>query len=88
MTFCAGDGRGESDPCKGHCGGAFVRQIRRGRNSQWVAIGVVSWGNGCAQTDEYGYYTRVYTFIDWIKKTMKSCKYCTYLIFIRMENIR
>ena len=76
MTFCAGDGKGGSDTCKGDSGGAFVRQIGRGRVSQqWVAVGIVSWGNGCAQEDQYGYYTRVYPFIGWIKKTISDSKY-------------
>ncbi|KAL9989280.1 hypothetical protein ACROYT_G003813 [Oculina patagonica] len=66
--FCAGEGKGNSDACLGDSGGAFVR---RGSGSKWVAIGVVSWGNGCAQKDQYGYYTRVYPFLDWIKNTME-----------------
>ena len=84
MAFCAGDGKGGSDTCKGDSGWAFVRKIRRGHIWQWVAVGIVSWGNGCAQRDEYGYYTRVYHFIDWINKTMKSCKYC-FSFFFDME---
>ena len=75
MTFCAGDGKGGRDTCKGDSGGAFVRHIRRGRRSQWVAVGIVSWGKGCAQKDEYGYYTRVHPFIKWIKKTVEECKH-------------
>ena len=74
MTFCAGDGKGGSDTCQGDSGGAFVREIRRGRSLQWVVAGVVSWGEGCAQKDKYGYYTRVYPFIHWIKKTMEERK--------------
>ena len=70
MAFCAGDGKGGSDTCQGDSGGAFVREIIRGSKFQWVVAGVVSWGEGCAQKDKYGYYTRVYPFIDWIKKAM------------------
>lgn len=79
LTFCAGDGKGEIDICKGDSGGAFLRELRRGRNLHWVAVGIVSWGEGCAQKDKYGYFTRVYPFIDWISKYVKDCKY---LIFI------
>ena len=76
MTFCAGDGKGGSGACKGDSGGAFVRQIRRGTSfKRWVVIGVVSWGKGCAQKDQYGYYTRVYPFVGWIKKTINDGKY-------------
>ena len=72
VTFCAGDGKGGKDSCKGDSGGAFVRQLKRGDNNRWIAVGIVSWGEGCAQKDKYGYYTRVYPFIDWIKKTVEE----------------
>ena len=70
VSFCAGDGKGGNDTCYGDSGGAFVREAKRGHEYRWVATGLVSWGNGCAQKDEYTYYTRVYPFIDWIKKNM------------------
>ena len=70
VTFCAGDGKGGNDTCKGDSGGAFVRERKRGNLLQWIATGLVSWGEGCAQENHYGYYTRVYPFIDWIKKTV------------------
>ena len=74
VTFCAGDGQGKSDTCQGDSGGAFVREAERGQDKRWawVAVGLVSWGEGCAQKDRYGYYTRVYPFIDWIEKKMKQ----------------
>ncbi|XP_015754992.1 PREDICTED: sushi, von Willebrand factor type A, EGF and pentraxin domain-containing protein 1-like isoform X2 [Acropora digitifera] len=68
--FCAGDGKGGSDSCKGDSGGAFVRKRKIGDRYRWVAAGIVSWGEGCAQRDKYGFYTRVYSYIDWIGKTM------------------
>ena len=68
-AFCAGDEKNDSDSCQGDSGGAFVREIR---NSKWVVIGVVSWGNGCAQKDQYGYYTRIHPFLDWIEETMET----------------
>lgn len=70
-AFCAGDGKGGEDACKGDSGGAFVREIG---NSKWVVVGVVSWGNGCSQKDQYGYYTRIHPFLDWIKETMETGK--------------
>ena len=70
VSFCAGDGKGGNDTCMGDSGGAFVREGRRGDGYRWIATGLVSWGNGCAQKDQFTYYTRVYPFIDWIKKTM------------------
>ena len=83
LAFCAGDGgRGVRDSCKGDSGGAFVRKVRRRPNLHWVAVGIVSWGEGCAQKDKYGYYTRLYPFIDWIKKTMDNRKFHNILSFI------
>ena len=74
-AFCAGDGRGGEDACQGDSGGAFVRDVSFGlSDSKWVVIGVVSWGNGCAQKDQYGYYTRIHPFLDWIKETMNEKK--------------
>ena len=70
VSFCAGDGKGGNDTCKGDTGGAFVRKGRRGDGYRWIATGLVSWGEGCAQKDQFTYYTRVYPFVDWIKKTM------------------
>ena len=73
-TFCAGDGQGIKDACHGDSGGAFAREAKRRHEKRWawVATGIVSWGKGCAQKNEYGYYTRVYPFIDWIKKAMNK----------------
>ncbi|XP_067016854.1 CUB and sushi domain-containing protein 1-like isoform X2 [Acropora muricata] len=68
--FCAGDGKGGSDACTGDSGGAFVREENIGDRYRWVAAGIVSWGEGCAQRNKYGFYTRVYSYIDWIEKTM------------------
>ena len=73
-AFCAGYGRGGKDACSGDSGGAFVRDVSQLTDSKWVVVGVVSWGNGCAQKDQYGYYTRVYPFLDWIKETMNEKK--------------
>ncbi|XP_068708653.1 serine protease 1-like [Montipora foliosa] len=68
--FCGGDGKGGNDTCSGDSGGVFVREGKRGNGYRWIATGIVSWGEGCAQKNKYGYYTRVYSYIDWIKKMM------------------
>ena len=67
VTFCAGDGKGGNDTCHGDSGGAFVREGKRDDKYRWVATGLVSWGEGCAQKNQYGYYTRVFPFTDWIR---------------------
>ncbi|XP_068692878.1 complement C1r subcomponent-like [Montipora foliosa] len=68
--FCAGDGKGKKGTCNGDGGGAFVREQRRGNGYRWVATGIDSWGEGCTRKFKYGYYTRVYSYVDWINKTM------------------
>ena len=72
VTFCAGHGKGGNDTCKGDSGGPFVREDRVGDDYRWMATGLVSWGEGCAWKDKYGYYTRVAPFVDWIQKTIKA----------------
>ncbi|XP_031574706.1 complement C2-like [Actinia tenebrosa] len=72
VTFCAGDGKGGNDTCKGDSGGSFVREALRDGVYRWVATGVVSWGEGCGLVGKYGYYTRVERFVDWIEKTIKD----------------
>ena len=74
VTFCAGDAQKRSGTCSGDGGGALVRDAKRGDDKQrvWVATGVISWGKGCAQKDDPGYYTKVYPFLDWIKTTIDN----------------
>ncbi|XP_077786216.1 coagulation factor X-like isoform X2 [Podarcis muralis] len=66
--FCAGYAEEAQDACKGDSGGPFAVAYR----STWYLLGVVSWGEGCAEVGKYGAYTRVSNYISWIKETIES----------------
>ncbi|NWH73806.1 FA10 factor, partial [Piaya cayana] len=60
--FCAGHSTEVADACKGDSGGPFAVSYHNTR----FLLGVVSWGEGCAQRGKYGVYTRVSNYISWI----------------------
>ena len=64
-TLCAGLRKGGKDSCQGDSGGPLV--VRDG--DEWVQVGVVSWGAGCAKPGKYGVYTNVGAFAEWVNKT-------------------
>ncbi|XP_059816042.1 complement C1r-A subcomponent-like, partial [Hypanus sabinus] len=66
--FCAGTGLGETDSCQGDSGGAFA--VRRRDDDAWYVTGLVSWGLGCGRNGTYGVYTRVESYLPWIRQTM------------------
>jgi secreted trypsin-like serine protease len=66
--FCAGYEQGEIDACTGDSGGPLV--IWNGRQQEWIQIGIISWGSGCAEAGIYGVYTQVVSFVDWIEATI------------------
>jgi len=68
--ICAGYQEGGQDACSGDSGGPLVvPNIHRTDDSdpEWVEVGIVSWGKGCAREDAYGVYTRTSSFFDWIQ---------------------
>ncbi|KAM6304966.1 coagulation factor X-like [Aegotheles albertisi] len=66
--FCAGYGTTAADACKGDSGGPFTVSY----HNTWFLLGIVSWGEGCAEEGKYGVYTRVSNYIPWIKEIVES----------------
>lgn len=68
LNFCAGSDKHGVGPCRGDSGGPFVMKIFQGSEWKWVAIGLVSWGEGCGIQGRYTFYTKLATYTDWIKR--------------------
>ena len=67
---CAGNLHGTEDSCQGDSGGPLM--VRDG--TEWIQMGVVSWGLGCAFPTAYGVYSRVgdTTLYNWINDQIGS----------------
>lgn len=61
--ICAGLDEGGRDTCQGDSGGPL---LVRDDNGDFVQLGIVSWGAGCAVAGRYGVYTRITSYLDWI----------------------
>ena len=62
--------RSGKDSCQGDSGGPLI--VKGGDVSADVQVGVVSWGNGCADPNFPGVYARVSSKISWIKEQIAS----------------
>lgn len=68
--ICAGYEEGGIDACTGDSGGPLL--VWNNRQQQWLQIGIISWGSGCAEAGIYGVYTAVSSFAEWITSTINN----------------
>lgn len=61
--ICAGLDAGGADTCSGDSGGPLTRRRNGGFT---ILVGITSWGEGCADPNLFGVYTRVSRFRSWI----------------------
>ncbi|XP_008563549.1 PREDICTED: vitamin K-dependent protein C-like [Galeopterus variegatus] len=60
--LCAGILGDRRDACEGDSGGPMVTSF----HGTWFLVGLVSWGEGCGLLHNYGVYTKVSRYLDWI----------------------
>ena len=71
--MCAGVVGGGRDACKRDSGGPLTQTSPAGQTS---LLGVVSWGQGCAEAAFPGVYTRVAAFTPWVLQQIQAGRQC------------
>lgn len=66
--LCAGILGDQRDACEGDSGGPMVALSR----GTWFLVGLVSWGEGCGLLNNYGVYTKVSRYLDWIHSHIRE----------------
>uniref|UniRef100_A0A6I8S8S7 Vitamin K-dependent protein C n=1 Tax=Xenopus tropicalis TaxID=8364 RepID=A0A6I8S8S7_XENTR len=64
--LCAGQLGHIQDACYGDSGGPMVTKF----GETWFLVGLVSWGEGCGRLNNFGVYTKVSRYLDWIAQKM------------------
>ena len=62
---------GGMDSCQGDSGGPVA--VRNVEDTDWLLMGITSWGSGCAQPGRPGVYTKVSNYINWINSNTDGC---------------
>jgi uncharacterized repeat protein (TIGR01451 family) len=76
--ICAGLPEGGKDSCQGDSGGPMAAQTVDGR---WVQIGIVSWGEGCAEPGLPGVYSDVAALMPWVVQAQNTLTLYDYVAF-------
>ena len=66
--ICYGFKEGGTDACYGDSGGPLQCE----RNGSWVQIGIVSWGQECAQPNYYGVYANVEALLSFVNAVISG----------------
>ena len=65
--LCAGNDF--ADSCQGDSGGPL---LTIDDSQEFVIVGIVSWGEGCAKPEKPGVYVRLSSYVDWIDATIQA----------------
>nr|XP_045618855.1 uncharacterized protein LOC123770744 [Procambarus clarkii]XP_045618856.1 uncharacterized protein LOC123770744 [Procambarus clarkii]XP_045618857.1 uncharacterized protein LOC123770744 [Procambarus clarkii] len=64
--YCAGYLEGGIDTCQGDSGGPMVCYV----DERYTAVGITSWGHGCARPNKPGVYTKLTRYLQWIYSSL------------------